>query len=458
MDNYSTSSAGRVTPNSSSPTSPVDQNPPAPQSLSSHTTSKAPSSTPPHLLRNIVLVVISLIIIIGISVLALLYFDEQANRRLDAESVHLKSDLRIEFGSEAKVSDFLESLNGSLVNDHTVNTDTLGETEVTFEYINSKNRRRKISFTIDVADLVEPTIYGLNAYTVYRNYTGDLTDLMLSGDDLDDTPNREIFGDYDLSTPGAYSLEYIVTDASGNVATHPFTLNVVNLPADNNGETYTPDTSEPLKLSDVIKLHKSDHTKIGIDVSQWQGDIEWSKVKSAGVEFAFIRIGYQVGFNGELILDPYFEQNIRAAEGIGLPVGVYFYSYANSIGQAIEQANWIATKLQNYTVELGVTFDWENWGDFNSAGMSFRTIRKVAETFLNRLDEHGYRGNLYSSKNYLEKIWQPNLWLPDRYDIWLAQYYDRVTYEGDYWIWQMSDSGEVPGIYGAVDLDIMYLN
>ena len=120
-------------------------------------------------------------------------FDEQANRRLDAESVHLKSDLRIEFGSEAKVSDFLESLNGSLVNDHTVNTDTLGETEVTFEYINSKNRRRKISFTIDVADLVEPTIYGLNAYTVYCSYTGDLTDLMLSGDDLDDTPNREIF-------------------------------------------------------------------------------------------------------------------------------------------------------------------------------------------------------------------------------------------------------------------------
>ena len=102
-----------------------------------------------------------------------------------------------------------------------------------------------------------------------------------------------------------------------------------------------------------------------------------------------------------------FEQNIRAAEGIGLPVGVYFYSYANSIEQAIEQANWIATKLQNYTVELGVAFDWENWGDFNSAGMSFRTIRKVAETFLDRLDEHGYRGNLYSSKNYLEKFGSP---------------------------------------------------
>lgn len=457
MDNYSTSPAGRVTPNPSSSTSP-DQNQIKPQSSSDSIAPKAPSATPPHLLRNVVLAVIGLVIVISISVLAWLYFDEQANRRLDAESVHLKSDLRIEFGSEAKVSDFLESLNGSLVDDYAINTDTLGETEVTFEYINSKNRRRKISFMINVADLVEPTIYGLNTYTVYRNHAGNLTDLMLSGDDLDDTPNREISGEYDLSIPGTYNLEYVVTDASGNVATHPFTLNVIDPPTYNGGESNPPDSSETLKISDVIKLHKSDHTKIGIDVSQWQGDIDWSKVESAGIEFAFIRIGYQVGFDGELILDPYFEQNIRAAEGIGLPVGVYFYSYANTIEQAAEQADWIAEKLQDYTVELGVAFDWENWSDFNSAGMSFRTIRKVAETFLDKLDERGYKGNLYSSKNYLEKIWQPDLWLPDYYDIWLAQYYDRVTYEGDYWIWQMSDSGEVPGIYGAVDLDIMYLN
>lgn len=396
------------------------------------------------------------VIAVGVGIWA--FLDEKENQRLDSESVSLKDDLSISFGEEVRVSDFLENLNGSLVEDLQINTKELGEREVSFEYINAKNRRRKVSFTIEIKDTTEPIIYGGNVYTVYRNYAGDLTDLMLSGDDLDDNPQREIIGEYDLEKVGSYTVEYVVTDASGNTTRKAFLLNVIDPPTNGNGMSDNgDDEEETLAIADVIKEYKTDKVKIGIDVSQWQGEIDWTKVGDAGVEFAFIRIGYQVGFDGELILDPYFEKNVKAAENAGLPVGVYLYSYARNIEQAKEQAEWVAEKLANYKIELGVAFDWENWGDFNTVGMSFWTINKVAETFLDVLAEKGYQGSLYGSKNYLERIWKPENFLEKNHLTWLAQYYVEPTYKNEFWIWQMSDSGQVLGIYGNVDLDIMYL-
>lgn len=118
----------------------------------------------------------------------------------------------------------------------------------------------------------------------------------------------------------------------------------------------------------------------------------------------------------------------------GLPVGVYFYSYAKTVGQAKEQAKWVKENLKNYELQLGVAFDWESWNSFNTAGMSFYTINKAANVFLDTLQDAGYKGMLYSSKTYLEKIWYPT-----KHDTWLAQYNKAATYEGEYSIWQMSN-------------------
>lgn len=339
------------------------------------------------------------------------------------------------------------------MDDFAISTDTLGQQEVTFEYINIKNRRRKYHFTITVADVLPPRIYGQDSYTVTRGYQGNLTDLMLSGDDLDDHPIREIIGEYNTNQVGSYALEYRITDASGNSTSRPFTLRVVNpQPSTSNPSTSTSQPSAGLALADVIQEYKTPQTKIGIDVSNWQGQIDWPAVKAAGVEFAFIRVGYQDGYDGEYILDQSFAANISGATAAGLPVGVYFYSYANNEEQAIAQANWIHAQIQAYPVELGVVFDWEDWKNFNQAGMSFYTLNQVAQTFLDTAANHDYRGTLYGSKYYLDQFWQPNA------PVWLAQYYDYATYTGDYWVWQLSDSGRVPGINGYVDLDVMYLN
>lgn len=373
----------------------------------------------------------------------------QADQKLDAESVLLKANRTMAFGEKRKVSDFLDNLNGTLVEDIEIIPDELGDMEVTFDYVNIKNKKRTIHFKVKVVDTTAPKIYGSDMYTVPVGYEGDLTDLILSGDDLDDNPQREIVGNYNINRVGRYNVEYVVTDAGGNQSKHSFVLNVTR-PTTNN----TPQTpSDSVGIKEIIKKHKTDKTKIGIDVSQWQGEVDWRSVKESGVEFAFVRIGYQAGFDEEYVLDPYFEANMKGATEAGLPVGVYFYSYANSVDEAQKQAEWIVEKIKDYPVELGIAFDWESWSEFNQAGMSFRTINKVATAFLDTVEKNGYKGLLYSSKVYLERIWD----VPG-YETWLAQYYDRVTYNGAYRYWQLSNSGRVDGIYGDVDVNIMYLD
>lgn len=377
--------------------------------------------------------------------------DIAENRRLDATSVTLKSEdyLTIPFGTEVKVSDFLESLEGSMVDDFPISTDTLGEQEVTFEYINIKNRRRKYHFTITVADVTPPRIFGNNYYTVAKGSDTDLTSLMLSGDDLDDHPVREIIGEYDLQCIGTYELEYRITDASGNSTSQPFTLAVVEPKP--GGSTSTPSaTATGTPIAKIIQQYKTAQTKIGIDVSSWQGNIDWPAVKAAGVEFAILRLGY--GYDEIYVTDKTFAANIAGATAAGLPVGVYFYSYADSVDRARAQAEWVYDQIKDYPLELGVTFDWEDWGDFNQYGMSFHTLNQVARTFLDFFASKGYRASLYGSKYYLERFWVPT------HPVWVAQYYDRATYVGDYWLWQMTDSGQVNGVGSLVDIDIMYLD
>lgn len=428
------------------PQAPLPSAPAAPQ-----TPQKPKKSKKPFIITAIVIVILALI-----ALTVFLVCDHLENERLDAESVLLKSDLTVEFGSELKVSDCIASLQGELVDDFAINTEKLGEQEIAFEYINVKNRKRPSKFTINVVDTVKPSVFGGDNYTLYTGYDGELTDLMLSVDNLDDRPTREIRGKYNLKKPGTYALEYVITDASGNQTVKPFALTIVDPPE--NPSDPPSDVAERIPISRIIRLHKTDQTRIGIDVSQWQGEIDWKKVKDTGVEFAMLRVGYQYGFGGENVLDPYFKANLDGAKSNHIPVGVYYYSYAKTPDEAKSQAEWILKMLGNTELELGVAFDWENWASFNSAKMSIYTINKTAETFFSVVRDAEYKPVLYSSKNYLDLIWQPEK-LAEKFDdlnIWLAQYHDYVTYRGSYQIWQMTDSGTVPGIEGPVDLDIMY--
>lgn len=363
--------------------------------------------------------------------------------------VVLKDNLEADFADTLRVSSFIESINGKIVDDYYLNTDSLGKKKIDFEYINDDGIKIKYNYEINVVDREAPLIWLGKSYNVTRGSEDNLIDKIMCGDNYDNNPECVIEGDYNLDNVGSYNLVFKATDSSGNVSKKKFILNVneASSKKESNG------VKSVTEFSDVIKDYKNDNTQIGIDVSKWQGDIDFSKLKSAGVEFVIIRIGSSTGINGENFIDSKFIQNIKNANSVGIPVGVYFYSYANSVDRAISDAKWIIENIKDYKVELPIAFDWENWGSFNTYELSFFGLTNMAKRFMDTVKASGYDAMLYSSKTYLE-----NIWMSVDYPVWLAHYTKNTNYAGDYSYWQICSNGMVDGINGDVDIDIRYID
>lgn len=363
--------------------------------------------------------------------------------------VVLKDNLEADFADTLRVSSFIESINGKIVDDYYLNTDSLGKKKIDFEYINDDGIKIKYNYEINVVDREAPLIWLGKSYNVTRGSEDNLIDKIMCGDNYDNNPECVIEGDYNLDNVGSYNLVFKATDSSGNVSKKKFILNVneASSKKESNG------VKSVTEFSDVIKDYKNDNTQIGIDVSKWQGDIDFSKLKSAGVEFVIIRIGSSTGINGENFIDSKFIQNIKNANSVGIPMGVYFYSYANSVDRAISDAKWIIENIKDYKVELPIAFDWENWDSFNTYELSFFGLTNMAKRFMDTVKASGYDAMLYSSKTYLE-----NIWMSVDYPVWLAHYTKNTNYAGDYSYWQICSNGRVDGINGDVDIDIRYID
>ena len=363
--------------------------------------------------------------------------------------IKLVENLDADFADTLRVSSFIESINGKIVDDYYIDTDSLGKKKVNFQYVNDDGIKLKYSYEINVVDKEAPLIWLGKSYNVTKSSEDNLLEKIMCGDNYDKNPVCVIEGDYDLNSVGSYKLVFKATDSSGNISEKKFTLNV-NEPSDNKGSNGVKTVTE---FSDVIKNYKNDNTQIGIDVSKWQGDIDFSKLKNAGVEFVIIRVGSSNGINGENFVDSKFVQNIENANSVGIPVGVYFYSYANSVDRAVSDAKWIIENIKDYKVDLPIAFDWENWGSFNKYELSFFGLTNMAKKFMDTVKSSGYDAMLYSSKTYLE-----NIWMSVDYPVWLAHYTKNTNYTGDYTYWQLCSNGRVDGINGDVDIDIRYID
>ncbi len=190
--------------------------------------------------------------------------------------------------------------------------------------------------------------------------------------------------------------------------------------------------------------------KKGIDVSVWQGNIDWEKVKNSGIEFAIIRSGYGQDAGQE---DKYFQQNIKNAKAVQIPVGVYHYSYAESVQGAKNEAEYCLSIVKSAGVPLNlpIYFDIEDPSILNSTNTDTRTNMCVA--FCSEIEKAGYWAGVYSSLNWFNNYLDSSL-LSNKYTIWLAQYYTTNQMPCD--IWQYTSSGSVSGISGNVDMNIMY--
>ena len=380
------------------------------------------------------------------------------DKKEDKTALTLKDNLQTEFLSDVKVSTFIEHLNGTLISDDKIDTTSLGTKTVKVNYKNTRGKKKHKSYQITIVDTEKPKIFlSSSTVSVQKGYNKNIINLFLSGDNCDSNPERQIIGNYDLNTPGTYDLTFEIKDASGNKESKNFKLKVNEI-SKSSSSTTTNNTTTTNKnnkqFSDIVEKYcQSDnkYTSAGIDVSSWQGDIDWKKVKEAGCDFAFIRVGYQNGRNGEISEDKYFKANIENAISNNIKVGIYFYSCAQTIEETQEQAKWTIEKIKPFNISLPVAFDWEEWNSFADYKLSFYGISKLADAFINVCKDNGYDGILYSSKNYLETIWHQELFP----NIWLAQYANTATYNKSYNYWQMCNTGRIDGIKGDVDIDLV---
>ena len=194
---------------------------------------------------------------------------------------------------------------------------------------------------------------------------------------------------------------------------------------------------------------------LGIDVSKWNGSIDWNAVKNSGVSYVIIRCGYRGSTTGALIEDPTFRTNIKGALNAGLKVGVYFFTQATNEVEAVEEASMVLGLIKGYNISYPVFLDVES-SNGRADGIDTATRTAVCKAFCQTIQNSGYKAGIYANKTWLnEKIDTPSL---TGYKIWLAQYAAAPTYSRTkYDMWQYSSKGSVSGISGNVDMNISYM-
>ncbi|MBQ4634270.1 MAG: hypothetical protein IJO27_00090 [Bacilli bacterium] len=372
---------------------------------------------------------------------------KQQNDILNSENttISLNNDLIFEYAEDIKLKDIVKIENGELINPElTLRTNKLGNIKINFQYKNDLKQIKNYEFEIKVQDTTKPTIY-ISNLTTTKGKKIDILKKAMCGDNYDRNLTCKVEGNYDFNVVGEYPLKIVAIDSSGNETSEDFKLKVQE-----KTQTQTPQKSY-YYLEDLIKVHKGENTMIGIDVSSWQGDIDWQKVKNAGVEFAMIRIGYGQDKNDKNIFDSKFKTNLKKAKESGVLVGIYFYSYAKTKYDALKQAKWIIEALDGESLDLPIAFDWEIWSNFNSYKINFHDLNEIARTFIEEIENNGYQAMNYGSAFFMNRIWN----IPE-HETWLAHYTNKTSYTKPYYIWQLSNIGIVPGIDGYVDLDILY--
>lgn len=195
---------------------------------------------------------------------------------------------------------------------------------------------------------------------------------------------------------------------------------------------------------------------LGIDVSKWNGEIDWDVVKAEGIGFAIIRCGYRGSSSGWLIEDPYFMKNLEGAKRAGIKVGVYFFTQAVSLVEAVEEASTVLSLLGDAGLDFPVFIDSEGAGGNGRAdGLDAATRTALVNAFCQTVQNAGREAGVYASRNW----YMNNLNLDELCEcrIWLAEYRQTPEYEYPYDMWQYTSDGSVAGIDGRVDLNVSYL-
>ena len=199
-------------------------------------------------------------------------------------------------------------------------------------------------------------------------------------------------------------------------------------------------------------------SKLGVDVSEYQGDIDWERLKEAGVEFAILRLGYRgYGQAGRIVLDEKFEENYTGATENGIEVGVYFFSQAINIDEVREEADIVLERLGGKQITYPVAFDLERikHDDARTDNLTNEEISNMALEFCKIIESNGYTPCVYgNSKTFTTKMALEQF---NSYNKWYADYLEKPLYPYEFSIWQYTEKGRIDGIEGNTDLNICFV-
>ena len=191
----------------------------------------------------------------------------------------------------------------------------------------------------------------------------------------------------------------------------------------------------------------------GVDVSAFQGRVDWKKVKQSGIDFAIIRLGYRGYESGKLVEDEYARTNLKNAKEAGLKIGAYFFSQALNIRETDQEIQFMLSILGDTELDMPIVLDWEIPANTaRTRNMDSRTLTDIQRHFCGQMRDQGYQPMIYFNWHQSEHLYV--LHELEEYPFWLALYQDRMTYPWKVEMWQYSDKGRVPGINGNVDLNV----
>jgi GH25 family lysozyme M1 (1,4-beta-N-acetylmuramidase) len=404
-------------------------------------------------MKKVIPIVIVLTILVLLSIFGFKYYKENNYDKYNIpEEVVFEYNNEVDVFSKVNYFSLITNKNVEILSlDELIDTNSTGtkQKKISIEY---KKKKYYLKMSVNVKDVTEPIVlsYSSNITTTLMNVTYPC-DKALYIDDYDNKPTCVINGDVSYDKVGSYPLTMTISDKAGNEVVKDVTVKVIE-PGQKSSSSSNNSKPVPLQFSDIIQKYKNDSTMIGIDVSKWQGNIDFDKVKEAGCEFVIIRIGVQAGRNYDYNVDGNYKTYIEGAKRAGLKVGVYVYTTALNFSDGVQAADFVINTLDGESLDLGVAYDWENYQYLMNYEVSLHDLCDGYKGFKERLEKAHIESHFYASKYYLEKFW---IYINE--PVWLAHYASSTTYQGKYYMWQITGNGKIDGINdNYVDIDILY--
>lgn len=326
------------------------------------------------------------------------------------------------------------------------------------ERTNVKNKWKVFSILLLIICVLLTAALALSVYWIVRENNRSVTAMAKMRNDISTLKEETI----PIETFKAHAAQYgagipFLQSFFDDVIVYKNDEGIVYEPIDDTLPKNSYDFSK-LRYQDAMAVYDVDGVtaKTGIDVSKYQGNIDWNAVKKSGISYAFIRVGLRGYGTGEILQDEYCLKNLEGATKAGMDIGVYFFSQAISKAEAIEEAEFVLKQIEGYDISYPIVFDMEEIASDTSRtkDLTAAQITDITIAFCERIKQAGHTPMIYGNIDWMiEHIELERL---TEYDKWFAQYFNKPFFPYEFQMWQYTNKGKVDGIKGEVDLNLCF--